>query len=202
VQQSKQMQHEPGGGIGGGVNPPLGARRKDYSASVDDLSRMVVPAGHGHAASSRPHGATGTPASSPASAGAPNAAGGSGVVPSSGSHMRTAASLQDMASLAGGSGAGSTSRHVQSAENTPQSSSRAVAPFAHQRASTSFVGGAASSPHDEVESEEKKKVRTHAQTADARIRWLHGALAASRCWIVPLPHSTRLALLWLRLYFV
>lgn len=163
----KQMQHEPGGsgGGGGGVNPPLGARRKDYSASVDDLSRMVSPAGQAQTAGARLHNATGTPASSPASAGA-HTAGSSGVVPSTGSHMRTATSLHDISSLGGGGG-GATGqhRHAQSAENTPQASSRAMPPsFAHQRASTTFVGGAVSSPHDEVESEEKKKVTRHTET--------------------------------------
>ena len=38
------------------------------------------------------------------------------------------------------------------------------ASFAHQRANTTFVGGAASSPHDEIESEEKKKVERQAET--------------------------------------
>jgi len=147
-----------------GVNAPLGARRKpgeQFSASVDDLSRMVPPASQAPVVSARLQHST--PNASPVA--------GHGSLTGAPQHLRTSTSFHEPNSSFYGSASSSGGvKHSMSAENTPLSSSRTAASFAnpqpHNRSSTSLIGGphpamSPPPPHDD-ETEEKKRARLEA----------------------------------------
>jgi serine/threonine protein kinase len=148
-----------------GLNPPLGSRPKGlYSSSVDDLSRMVAPTSQQPVISARlAHHSSQPPASTTAST--TNI---SGASTSTAHQLRTSTSFHE----SGPYGAGGN-RHSNSADSTPVSISRNVQPSplsgvssgAHQRASTSYIGGTsgpASSPHHGVDVHDTAQFRMEA----------------------------------------
>jgi hypothetical protein len=142
-----------------GMMPPLGARRKtdqQYSASVDDLSRMVPPASQTPVVSARLYPPA--PQSSPHGAN-PHSSGSFSATSSPAVHTRNSSSMSDV-------GPSASVRYPSSADNTPHGAPRNLTPSAqsHQRANSVFVHGSAASSSDgsEPETEEKRKARLEA----------------------------------------